>query len=262
MESSNSSSMDSRGTVDYARTPEELPQGLSMPRQFSIVKDEVLEFFNPDRIPDDISNEVIDWVSVNSEQAGPFPACYTTLRSCALVCRGWRYHSQYHLFRHPKIFLSQATPNPLHILARRVLQDPALDALVSALSIGSIRPDKHIPIGSAIGPRGWSRSLTHWQTVELTLVDWSSPRIHGPAVTMYLPDKISSLTLYNNVFNTASDLFRLVWSLPLLSHLNLSHVTIKRHISEREHKKLCPPLPSNVCPNLKFLDIEVRKYRS
>ena len=209
-------------------------------------------------IPIDIWNEVIDWASIDREQVGPFPACYATLRSCALVCRAWRHRSQYNLFCCAQFFLSPTIPNPLCSLLQTAAQNRYLGSAVADLIVDSIRADRHIPIGIIVEPGMRSPPLTRLKTVALTRVDWRSPRLRNLSMAVSLPEHLSSLDLYDNMFNTAFDLLSLIWSLPLLSHLTMQNVTIERRVSERELTKLSSTLPSDACSQLRSLRIEVR----
>ena len=209
-------------------------------------------------IPIDIWNEVIDWASMNREQVGPFPACYATLRSCALVCRSWRHRSQYNLFCRAQFFLSPTIPSPLCSLLQTASQNGFLGSAVADLIVDSIRADRYIPIGIITGPGMRSPPLTRLQTVTLTRVDWRSPRLRNLSMAVSLPEHLSSLDLYDNMFNTAFDLLSLVWSVPLLSRLTMQNVTIERRVSERELARLSSALPSKPCSQLRSLRIKVR----
>ncbi|KAI0713894.1 hypothetical protein C8Q76DRAFT_471832 [Earliella scabrosa] len=161
------------------------------------------------RLPTELYEKVIDHTSEDD-------ACSDFLGVCALVCRAWRPRSRIRFWRKVIIRshdhfhrLLEACRAHSHI-ARNIYH---LDIDISlSQSLGS--GDRCLPLASL-------PILPHLQTLRLRGVPWRHypPVYYRRIVSRFRP--LTQLCLDRVTFHDMSDLFRLVWSFPCMSQLEL-----------------------------------------
>lgn len=185
---------------------------------------------------------------------------YSTIRTCCLVCHSWLPRSRYNLYHTLRITdkVLESGSSPAYCLTRVLLATPVLASLVTELQVALRDPDsgRLISLSSALGPTSWLQSLSCLRRVTLLNIAWRYPRLYRATISSIR--QLSHFILHWVSFDTTSDLFRLVWSLPCLTSLVLHQVSFIRRIGAAEYARLCSICPNRASIQLEELSISVR----
>ncbi|KAI0369583.1 hypothetical protein BV20DRAFT_1036467 [Pilatotrama ljubarskyi] len=164
----------------------------------------------------------------------------TDLRSCAAVCRAWRPRARYNLWRGRLLDL--------------IRDDAHLCELIVELEIYPDRPGCEWGSVSFFLPE-LTRVLPNLRFMWLKRVNWlASPYAYNAVVARFR--SLTTLRLWFASFETATDFFRLVWSLRNLRNLIVHRkMFIRRALSEGESRRLAIARKPWACRELFRLDV-------
>ena len=193
------------------------------------------------RTPNEVWERILDFAS---SKTGSRHARFALGR--CLVCKAWLNRGIYNLYRVVElsvrgIYRRGGAPNIVHRFHQTISRYPHLAGIVEELYVthpilNITISTNHIPHTIAIGPSNFSRKLQNLRKVAFQEVDWSYP--HPCRVRVMASFKaLDCLVLDSNVFGTVSDVFRLMWSMPLRS-LTMNNPTISRPMGSRELARL------------------------
>lgn len=203
---------------------------------------------------------IIDLAGLENDGSSPIEY-YPTILACCLVCQEWLPRSRYNLYRKVRITdHTPSEPNPPNVyrLSRTIAEQPHLAALITELHIVPSPDDTAFsPFARFVGPSNRAKKLIGLHTLNLRGIRWSFARLYNSAISCF--PEIRHLHLQDMSFDSASDLFRLIWSLPHLEDLTLHQIRFVRKLSEAECEKLRSSRPSSACQKLRTLSISVFK---
>lgn len=199
----------------------------------------------------------IDIVGIesHSEPAEYYPA----ILQCCLTCTIWLPRSQYNLYRMVSLNeeLSRSGLTRAYCLVRTLCARPDIACLVNELRLRPRSRGRTIPLVIATGsiPGGWANTMVALRSIHLTEIGWNHSLYYSAISRFPTP---THLELYRVAFDGASCLFRLIWSLPLLTDLALHEVTIRR-LSPLKFAELSSICPQSAMDRLTKLSVSVRK---
>ncbi|KAI0350520.1 hypothetical protein OH77DRAFT_1063356 [Trametes cingulata] len=174
----------------------------------------------------------------------------TTLRSCASVCRSWRPRARYNLWYSTMI----RNEGQARRLLDLIKDDPYVGELIVELEIYPDRP------GCEWGCTSFflwelTRVLPNLRSLWFKRVNWlASPFAYNTVVARFR--SLTTLWLWFASFDTATDFFRLVWSLRNLKTLIVHRkMFIRRALSEGESRRLAMVRKPWACRELSRLDV-------
>ena len=209
------------------------------------------------QVSTELWERIIDLVGIES---GSDPAeYYPDVLRCCLICTLLLPRSQYNLYRTVSLNeeLSRSGLTRAYCLVRTLCARPDIARLVNDFYL---RPRSHgrtIPLVFDIGliTGSWASTMVTLRRVHLIDIGWSHSSLYDSAISRFPAP--THLELHGVAFDAASCLFRLIWSLPLLTDLALHEVTIRK-ITPRKFAELNSLCPKSAMGRLTKLSVSVR----
>ncbi|KAI0753983.1 hypothetical protein C8Q80DRAFT_1116849 [Daedaleopsis nitida] len=203
------------------------------------------------RIPQEILDLFIDYACSQEDRDGTFydpDFYYTFRRTLCLVSSQWLSRARRHLYCTIRILRNAAPnrPSAISLLWRTLSDQPHLAALVKEFHV--FPAQEGVP---TLFMTPSARLLQALKTVTIAHIDWYYPPRYDfarfPAVT--------DVRLCRVHFQTVTDMFRVVWSLPHLEVLDLHEVTFDHALSVGDCRELRCTRPPRACAKLRELTI-------